>query len=228
MAPPCLKRINPVLSAFSSSSIPLFFFLQELFGLARCICEKYPITSVVCIDSVGYHLFLFVSVWKKCSVSTTQERHVLFKTNPVSSMPQNGNCSVTYLPSHKQSKQDMLNTAGEEKINSEVTFFYGLLPMDTPVLVVRERLRHISFVQTSDVVYGSCWEWWPMGTDVERKGKSRESVLLAWLNGWLMYVIYSAYLNTTYNAGKYGRIDYMKQIVGTVVKRNKEIPSSSS
>ena len=58
-------------------------------------------------------------------------------------------CSATYLPSHKQ---DILYTAGEVRMNSSVTFFYGLLQMDTPVLANQQELTYISSVWTHDAV----------------------------------------------------------------------------
>ena len=48
----------------------------------------------------------------------------------------------------KQDEQDMLGTAGEVRTNSLATFSYGLLHMDTTVLVNQQRLAIISSVQT--------------------------------------------------------------------------------
>ena len=44
----------------------------------------------------------------------------------------------------------MLGTAKEIRINSQVTFLYGLLLMDTPVLTDQQRLTFIYFVWTLD------------------------------------------------------------------------------
>ena len=57
--------------------------------------------------------------------------------NPGSSTLQNSSCMDTYLSSHKPSKsvkQDILDTAGETRMNSYMMFSCGLLHMDTPML----------------------------------------------------------------------------------------------
>ena len=48
--------------------------------------------------------------------------------------------SASYYPSHKPSKQDLLGTAGEVRTTSKVMFSYGLLHMDTPVMVDQQKL----------------------------------------------------------------------------------------
>ena len=62
---------------------------------------------------------------------------------------------ATNLPYHKPSKkdeQDILDTAEEVRINSWETFFYGLLHMDTPMLVNLQKLTFISSVQILDAI----------------------------------------------------------------------------
>ena len=51
-----------------------------------------------------------------------------------------------------------------------------------------QELIHISSVQTQDVGWKMCQEWWMIGTDGERE--SRNSALSAWLNDYhLIYYI---------------------------------------
>ena len=76
-----------------------------------------------------------------------------------------------------QDEQYMLDTDGEARTNSLVTFFYGPLHLDVSVLADQEELIYISFVQTQDAVWKTCRKRWTIGTDEEREpGKS---VLLA-------------------------------------------------
>ena len=67
-------------------------------------------------------------------------------------------------------------TAGEVRTNSWVTFFYGPLYMDEPVLDNQQELIYISSVRTQDVVWKICLERWTLGTDGERE-REREREL---------------------------------------------------
>ena len=81
----------------------------------------------------------------------TQGCCMLFWTNPRSSTPQNSSCTATYLLSYKLSKedkQDMSDTAGDVRMNSEVMLSFGLPHLDSPVLVNQQRHIHQLFVYT--------------------------------------------------------------------------------
>ena len=61
---------------------------------------------------------------------------------------------ATYLPSQKSSNLDEQNlhkTGREVRTNSLGTFSYGLLNLDTPVLVKLKRRTYIIYRQTLDV-----------------------------------------------------------------------------
>ena len=61
----------------------------------------------------------------------------LYGTNPGSNTQRNCSFIVTYIPSlkpFKKAERDMLETAGETKIDSHVTFCNGPLHIDVPVL----------------------------------------------------------------------------------------------
>ena len=57
-----------------------------------------------------------------------------------------------------------------------MTFSYGLLLMDTPVLVDQPRLRYVTSVRTLDTVYKTYQEQWMIG-EIDRQIDSRISVL---------------------------------------------------
>ena len=58
-----------------------------------------------------------------------------------------------------------------------MTFFYGPLHMNVPVLVNQQELIYISSVQTQDVVRKTYWTQWIIGMERERdSGKSMLSV----------------------------------------------------
>ena len=59
------------------------------------------------------------SGWELSKIATC-----CFEKNPGSSTPQNSCCRATYLPSHKSSKQDMPDSSGEERTNSEIYIEY--------------------------------------------------------------------------------------------------------
>ena len=64
------------------------------------------------------------------------EGYELYWINPASNIPQNSNCTATYLPSLKPFKLDeqgMLDTPGKVRVNSSTTFSSGL-HMDEQVL----------------------------------------------------------------------------------------------
>ena len=63
----------------------------------------------------------------------------------------------------------MQGTAGETRMNLEVIFFYGSLHMDVSVLTNQQELINIISVQTQDVVWKTCRDWWMMGMDEERE-----------------------------------------------------------
>ena len=68
---------------------------------------------------------------------------MLLRTNPGSNNPQNSNCTATYLPPQKLSKQDqqdILDTAREVRMNLHVTFSNGLKNIDTPMLTDQQEL----------------------------------------------------------------------------------------
>ena len=69
----------------------------------------------------------------------------------------------------------MLGTTGEVNTNAQVTFYYGLLLMDAPVLADGQKFTFTSAVQTLDNALRTYKERWPVGTDGERE--SGESVL---------------------------------------------------
>ena len=83
-------------------------------------------------------------------------KNVVCWTNPQSSTQQNSYCMTTYFPSHRLSSLDTQDTAREVKTNSLATFSYGLLHIDTPVLVDQQIIRSISFVWTLDSVWRIC------------------------------------------------------------------------
>ena len=72
----------------------------------------------------------------------------------------------------------MWETAGEVKITSNMTFIYGLLHMEIPVLADQQELIYISSVQIQNVVWKTCQEWWMIGTDGERESESGKSVMM--------------------------------------------------
>ena len=87
--------------------------------------------------------------------------------------------AATHLPSYKPSKygdQDMLGPAREGQTHKRF-FAYGLLYMDSLVLVNQQRLTFISCVWTLDAVWRTYQEWWSIGIDSERE--SKETVLSA-------------------------------------------------
>ena len=74
-------------------------------------------------------------------MGTTQECCILFGTNPGSSSLQNSSCMTTCLHKTFKDEQDMLVTTEEVRMKSRITFSYGLLHMDTPVLTDQQNLR---------------------------------------------------------------------------------------
>ena len=70
----------------------------------------------------------------------------------------------------------MLDTAGEEKMNSLVTFSSGPLNTDEQVLD-KLKLIYSSSAWTQDVVLKTCWKRWMIKTSGE--GESRKFVLEA-------------------------------------------------
>ena len=74
----------------------------------------------------------------------------------------------------------MWDTVGEARTNSLAKFFYGLLHMDVPVLADQQKLTWIRYVQTLDVIWRICWEWWIIGMDGKRE--SGKSVLSEWFD----------------------------------------------
>ena len=58
-----------------------------------------------------------------------------------------------------------------------MTFFYGSLYLDSPVLVDQQELTSYSSVWTQDVIWNTCCEWWMKGMDRE-SGNSLLSVQL--------------------------------------------------
>ena len=103
---------------------------------------------------------------------------MLYWTNPGSNIPQNSSCTATYLPSQKPSKldkQDMLDTAGEVRTNSWVTFSYG--PLHTDELELDNKLSTTGYsledlpevmnnsdewqVRVREIrANGTTWWWW--------------------------------------------------------------------
>ena len=116
--------------------------------------------------------------------------------------PLNNSCKATYFPSLKPTKQneeDMQNTAGESRTNSEVTFSYGLFHMVVPVLADQQELTYNSSVETQGVVWKTCWEWWMVGTDGERekereRGESRKFLVSAWLDDDYYFTLYEFFI----------------------------------
>ena len=85
------------------------------------------------------------------------------------------NCTATYLPFQKASKldeKDKRYTAGEPRTNSYMTFFYGPLHIDVPVLSNQQEVTHNSCVRAQGVVWKTCRERWRirMGGETERDG----------------------------------------------------------
>ena len=75
-------------------------------------------------------------------------------------------------------EQDMRDAVGKARTNS-VTFFFGPLHMDVPVLADQQESIYISFVQTQGVVWRTCRERWTIGMDGEKElGKPVQSVWL--------------------------------------------------
>ena len=70
----------------------------------------------------------------------------------------------------------MLGTGWKVRTSSWVTFSFGLLHIDTLVLVDQQNLTFISSVWTLDPVYRTFQKWWSIGMD--GKKESRESMLL--------------------------------------------------
>ena len=52
-----------------------------------------------------------------------------------------------------------------------MTFFYGPLHVNVPVLVDKQELIYIISVRTQDVLWITCQEWWMIGTDGERESR---------------------------------------------------------
>ena len=70
----------------------------------------------VTLDSLEiepHHQMLFSIITR-----TTQKCCIWLLTDPGNSTLQNNNCMVTYIPSHKPSKQDMLGIAEKGRTNS--------------------------------------------------------------------------------------------------------------
>ena len=64
----------------------------------------------------------------------------------------------------------MQHTTWEAKKKSKVTFFYGPLHMNVPVLADQQKPIYVNFVRTLGVVWKTCWERWMIGTDGESQG----------------------------------------------------------
>ena len=81
----------------------------------------------------SYTSWTLTKCWEKSYMGTAHRCCVLFWTNVESSIPPNGNCMATSLPSHKPSI-----LVGEARMNSKV------------LLVNTERLSYINSVQIMD------------------------------------------------------------------------------
>ena len=125
-----------------------------------------------------------LSEWRKSLTEIVQECYDLYWTNAGSNIPQNSSCTVTYLPSLKPFKldeQDMGDTAGELRVNSNVTFSCGPLHTDEQKLDDQVELNCSSSVHTQNVILRTRWMQYTIETNEE--GKSGKSVLAArrWL-----------------------------------------------
>ena len=87
-------------------------------------------------------------------MGSTQERNVLFWTNPASNILQNSGSPATYLSSHKPSKmnKDMPDTAGEVRTKSLAMLPYEHLHMDVSALYDLQEFTYICFVWILDAV----------------------------------------------------------------------------
>ena len=122
------------------------------------------------------------------------------QTNPGSNNPQNNSCSATYFPSQKLS-QTCGAVLGKQGRTPKWHSLIDLSP-DVQVLADQRELIYIKSVQTQDVVWMTCREWWMTGT----KGEKEPGKFV--LSGWLNYEDYFYFMGDFLNS--YHLSDYTR------------------
>ena len=119
-------------------------------------------------------------VQRKSLTVIAQECCELYWTNPGSNIPQSSSYTATCHPSLKPSKsdeQDLLDTAGEVRINSSATYSSASLHTDEQLLGDQLELMYSSSVRRQDVALKTSRKRWTIETSGE--GESGKSVLVA-------------------------------------------------
>ena len=99
---------------------------------------------------------------EKAQWETTQDCYKLFGTNPGSNTLKTAATwpLTSLLKNHPSQTNNIWDTAGEIRTNLLVTFLYGPLHMDMPLLANQQELIYIISVQTQDVAWMICQEGW--------------------------------------------------------------------
>ena len=110
-----------------------------------------------CLDTLYGHQ---QNVWRNSKLGTMQEWYMLFWSNTPQNSRSMANCQV------RQTRHVGHCWRSKDKLISEILFWILTNECTSVGWLAR---TYISSVQTLDIVWRICWEWWMIGMDKERE-----------------------------------------------------------